>query len=134
MRATIVGGTSPVMTVIFIVRLLRMLRMKFILPFCLIAALAVAAQAQESQDKRGQPAPDLNKSPWSGASINHFDGLTGDSTTIIKRDMGGGWAIGGQMTTPYQDPKIGGTGVPAPPQLERPGGHTLFGPYLEKKY
>ena len=108
--------------------------MKIILPLCFLAAFTVAAQAQESQDKRGQPAPDLNKSPWSGMSVNRYDGLTGESNTIIKRDMGGGWAVGGQLTTPYQDPKIGGTGQPAPPQLERPAGHTLFGPYLEKKF
>jgi len=116
--------------------------MKTVLPFCLfVAALIGVAQAQtqtqdKPSDKPAKPAPDLNQSPWSGMSINRFDGLTGDSTTIIKRDMGGGWAIGGQMTAPYQDPRIGGTGVPPPPQLDRPGvgGHTLFGPYLEKKF
>jgi len=105
--------------------------MKIALPLCLLAALTVSARAE---DKPVKPAPDLDKSPWSGMSINRYDGLTGDSTTVIKRDMGGGWSLGGQVTTPYQDPKIGGTGVPPPPQLDRPGGHTLFGPYLEKKF
>ena len=115
--------------------------MKAVASLYLLLALAASAQAQQPQPKPDQkpapdakPVPDLNHSPWSGMSINRYDGLTGDSTTIIKRDMGGGWAVGGQVTTPYQDPKIGGAGAPAPPQLERPGGHTLFGPYLEKKF
>ena len=109
--------------------------MKVVLPVVVLLALMTVAQAQQPQQKPEQkPVPDLNASPWSGMSINRFDGLTGDSTTIIKRDMGSGWSIGGQMTTPYQDPKIGGTGVPPPPQLDRPSGHTLFGPYLEKKF
>jgi hypothetical protein len=110
--------------------------MKIALPLCLLVALmaiAQAQQAQQAQQPQQKPVPDLNQSPWSGMTIDRYDGLTGDSTTIIKRDMGGGWSVGGQMTTPYQDPKIGGTGAPPPPpQLER--GHTLFGPYLEKKF
>ena len=113
--------------------------MKIALPLCLLLAVAASAQAQQPQPTaepkpEPKPAPNLDKSPWSGMSINRYDGLTGDSTTVIKRDIGGGWSLGGQMTQPYQDPKIGGTGVPAPPQLDRPGGHTLFGPYLEKKF
>jgi hypothetical protein len=112
-----------------------MQRMKIALPLCLLLALAASAQAQQPQQKpEPKPAPDLDKSSWSGMSINRYDGLTGEQSTIIKRDMGGGWSLGGQLTTPYQDPKIGGTGVPPPPQLDRPGGHTLFGPYLEKKF
>ena len=108
--------------------------MKTVLPLCLLLAFAATARAEQPQQKPVQkPVPDLNQSPWSGMTINRYDGLTGDSTTILKRDMGGGWSLGGQMTTPYQDPKIGGAGAPPPPpQLER--GHTLFGPYLEKKF
>jgi hypothetical protein len=48
--------------------------------------------------------------------------------------MGEGWAVGGQMTTPYKDPALGGSGPPSNP-LESPrSGHTILGPYLEKKF
>jgi hypothetical protein len=104
--------------------------MKPILSLALLIALTALALAQESQQK---PVPDLNKSPWSGSATTKSDGLTGGSTTILKREIGEGWAVGGQMTAPYQDPKIGGSGPPGN-RLESPKGNTLFGPYLEKKF
>jgi hypothetical protein len=108
--------------------------MKATLSACLLLALAVAAHAQDSQDNLGKPVPDINKSPWSGGSITKNDGPTGTSTTTLKRDVGEGWAVGGQMTTPYKDPALGGSGPPSNP-LEGPrSGHTILGPYLEKKF
>jgi hypothetical protein len=78
--------------------------------------------------------PDINKSPWSGTSTNKRDGLTGTSTTTLKREVGEGWAVGGQMTTPYQDPALGGSGPPSSPLDSTRSGHTILGPYLEKKF
>jgi len=103
--------------------------MKTILPLCLLAALTTLAHAQEKK-----PPPDLNKSPWSAETSNRSDGYTGTMDTIIKRDMGEGWAVGGKMSAPYQDPKIGGSGPPTNQLDSSRSGTTLFGPYLEKKF
>jgi hypothetical protein len=102
--------------------------MKVILSLGLLAALGSLAQAQE------KPVPDLNKSPWSATTDQRSDGLTGTSTTTIKRDIGEGLSLGGQMKTPYQDPALGGSGPPANPVDGARGGNTVFGPVLEKKF
>jgi hypothetical protein len=102
--------------------------MKVILSLGFLAALGALAQAQE------RPVPDLNKSPWSATTTERGDGLSGTSTTTIKRDIGDGLSIGGQMKTPYQDPALGGSGPPANPVDSARGGGTTFGPVLEKKF
>lgn len=107
--------------------------MKMALPFVLLAALAGPADAAEKKaaDSKG---PDLNASPWSVDTVTKSDGYFGSSSTTVKRDMGDGWSLGGQMTTPYQDPKIGGSGPPSLKQYENPSNTTVFGPVLEKKF
>ena len=102
--------------------------MKVFLSLGIVAALGALAQAQE------RPAPDLNKSPWSGTTTERSDGLSGTSTTTIKRDIGDGLAIGGQMKTPYTEPALGGSGPPANPVDGARGGSTILGPVLEKKF
>ncbi len=71
-------------------------RMKVILSLGILATLGSFAQAQE------RPVPDLNKSPWSATTNERSDGLSGTSTTTIKRDIGDGFSVGGQMKTPYR--------------------------------
>ena len=102
--------------------------MKVILSLGLLAALVSLAQAQEKS------VPDLNKSPWSGTTSERSDGLSGTSTTTIKREIGDGFSVGGQMKAPYQDPALGGSGPPANPVDSARGGNTIFGPVLEKKF
>jgi hypothetical protein len=102
--------------------------MKVTLSLGFLAVLGALAQAQE------KPVPDLNKSPWSATTIERSDGLTGTSTTTIKREIGDGLSVGGQMKTPYQDPALGGSGPPANPVEGARGGNTILGPVLEKKF
>ena len=102
--------------------------MKVFLSLGIVAALGALAQAQE------RPAPDLNKSPWSGTTTERSDGLSGTSTTTIKRDIGDGLSVGGQMKTPYTEPALGGSGPPANPVDGARGGSTILGPVLEKKF
>ena len=102
--------------------------MKLILSLGIFAALGSFAQAQE------KPVPDINKSPWSATTNERSDGLTGTSTTTIKRELGDGLSVGGQMRTPYTDPALGGSGPPANPVDGARGGNTILGPVLEKKF
>ncbi len=62
------------------------------------------------------------------------DGLSGTSTTTIKRDVGDGLSVGGQIKTPYQEPAIGGSGPPANPVDGARSGNVILGPVLEKKF
>ena len=111
--------------------------MKAMLPLCVLLALTTFAQAQDkpAQEKpiQEKPVPDLNKSPWSVDSNTKSDGLRGTSTTTIKREIGEGLSVGGQMKTPYQEPVVGGQGPPSPLEGVR-GGNTILGPVLEKKF
>jgi hypothetical protein len=116
--------------------------MKAMLPLCVLLALTTLAHAQDRPppDKPVQkrieekPVPDLNKSPWSVDTTTSSDGLRGNSTTTIKRDLGDGLSIGGQMKTPYQEPVVGGRGAPDNPFEGGRSGPTIFGPVLEKKF
>ena len=74
--------------------------MKVALTLGVLVTLTSLAQAQE------RPVPDINKSPWSGTTGERSDGLSGTSTTTIKREIGDGLSVGGQMKTPYQDPAL----------------------------
>ena len=101
----------------------------------ILAALTIGAQAQSVQpDKKAEPEGIDTKSPWSVKSVDQNDGLLGSSSTIIKRDLGEGWSVGGKVTTPYQDERIGGSGPPGLKQYEKPGANTTFGPVFEKKF
>ena len=102
--------------------------MKVILSLGILATLVSLAQAQE------KPVPDLNKSPWSATTSERSDGLSGSSTTTIKREIGDGLSVGGQMKTPYQDPALGGSGPPANPVDSARSGNVILGPVLEKKF
>jgi hypothetical protein len=102
--------------------------MKVIVSLGILAALGSLAQAQE------RPVPELNKSPWSATTTERSDGLSGSSTTTIKREIGDGLSVGGQMKAPYQEPALGGSGPPANPVDSARGGNTIFGPVLEKKF
>jgi hypothetical protein len=109
--------------------------MKAILSLCLMLALTGFANAQSSPPApEKKPVPDINKSPWSAQTTTSSDGYFGSTTTTIKRDVGDGWALGAQMSTPFEDRKIGGSGPPGLDRYESPNGKTLFGPYLEKKF
>jgi hypothetical protein len=110
--------------------------MKTVLPLVLAAALTSLAHAQiNNNDKKpAAKTPDLNASPWSVDSVTKNDGYFGSSSTTVKREMGDGWSVGGRMTTPYEDQKIGGSGAPGLKQYESPSKGTLFGPVLEKKF
>ena len=107
--------------------------MKTVWSLVLLAALSVAAQADDKKPVE-KPAPNLNSSPWSVDTVTKSDGYFGSSSTTIKRDMGEGWSLGGKMTTPYEDQKIGGSGAPGLKQYESPSRGTTFGPVLEKKF
>ena len=102
--------------------------MKAILSLGMVVALGAFAQAQE------RPASDLNKSPWSATTTERSDGLSGTSTTTIKREIGDGLSVGGQMRTPYTEPALGGSGPPANPVDGARGGNPILGPVLEKKF
>lgn len=102
--------------------------MKVMISLGIVAALGSLAQAQD------KPAPDINKSPWSATTTQRSDGLSGTSTTTIKRDIGDGLSIGGQMKTPYTEPALGGGGPPANPVDGARSGNTILGPVLEKKF
>jgi hypothetical protein len=117
--------------------------MKTVLSLVLLAALTTLAQAQanpldKAESKAETKAPEKKgteiKSPWSVDTADKTDGYFGSSSTTIKRDIGDGWAVGGKMTTPYQDQRIGGSGTPGIKQYDDPGSKTLFGPVLEKKF
>jgi hypothetical protein len=109
--------------------------MKAIFPLVVLAALVAGAQAQTAQqDKTTEPKGIDAKSPWSVKSFDQNDGLLGSSSTTVTRDLGDGWSVGGKMTTPYQDERIGGSGAPGLKQYEKPGANTTFGPVFEKKF
>ena len=102
--------------------------MKIIPSLGILVALVALAQAQE------KPVPDLNKSPWSATTTERSDGLSGTSTTTIKREIGDGLSVGGQMKTPYTEPALGGSGPPANPVDGARSGNTILGPVLEKLF
>jgi hypothetical protein len=110
---------------------------KTVLSLALLVTLTTLAQAQ-GDDAGRKPVesktPDLNASPWSVDSVTKSDGYFGSSSTTVTRDIGDGWSLGGKMTTPYQDRKIGGSGAPGLEQYRNPGNTTVFGPVLEKKF
>jgi hypothetical protein len=110
--------------------------MKTVWSLVLLAALAAPAQAQDSKtDKKPEPPKSIEShSPWSVDTVTKSDGYFGSSSTTVKRDMGEGWSLGGKMTTPYEDQKIGGSGAPGLKQYESPSRGTTFGPVLEKKF
>jgi hypothetical protein len=118
--------------------------MRTVLSLAVLAALIAPAQAQDSKTDsktdskidKTSPAPKgiESKSPWSVDSVTKSDGYFGSSSTTVTRDIGDGWSVGGKMTTPYQDEKIGGGGAPGLKQYESPGNSTVFGPVLEKKF
>lgn len=107
----------------------------------LVAVLAVAqtavalAQVDSGKKPEKKAVPNIDNSPWSATITNHDDGFTGTSKMIIKRDMGQGWSVGGQMLTPYADQRIGGSGAPGFRQdLDGPKRGTMFGPVFEKQF
>ena len=106
--------------------------MRIALAVCLAVAFAATAYADDKKPQK-KPAPDLNTSPWSATVTDKNYGLTGTSRTVVKRDMGSGWSVGGQMTVPYQDQRIGGSGAPGF-NFESPTRGTTFGPYLHKQF
>ena len=110
--------------------------MKTVLSLAVLVALTGLAHAQEA--KTGTNADDKKgidtKSPWSVKTDDKSDGYFGSSSTTITRDVGDGWSVGGKMTTPYEDPKIGGAGSPGLKQYESPGNNTVIGPVIEKKF
>jgi hypothetical protein len=114
--------------------------MKAVLSLVLLAALTTLAQAQDntnvnkSDKKPAEPKPAEASSPWSVKTLDKNDGFFGSSSTTVTRDVGDGWSLGGKMTNPYQDSKIGGSGAPGLKQYESPGNSTVFGPVLEKKF
>jgi hypothetical protein len=109
--------------------------MKAVLSLVLLAALTTFAQAQDNKnDNKNDKKPAEAGSPWSVKTLDKNDGLFGSSSTIVTRDVGDGWSLGGKMTNPYQDRKIGGSGAPGLKQYESPGNSTVFGPVLEKKF
>jgi hypothetical protein len=109
--------------------------MKTILSLAMLAALTTLAQAQDNKnDKKPEPKSTEASSPWSVKTLDKNDGYFGSSSTTVTRDVGDGWALGGKMTTPYEDQKVGGSGTPGLKQYESPGNSTVFGPVLEKKF
>jgi hypothetical protein len=108
--------------------------MKTVWTVCLLLAFTAAAHAQaDTARKPGKkPVPDINSSGWSASITRRDDSIGGTSTTVIKHDMGGGWAVGGQMIQSDEDAKIDG-GPPSlmPDDVQR---STVFGPYLEKRF
>jgi hypothetical protein len=109
--------------------------MKAVLSLAVLAALTTLAQAQDTrQDAKPEPKGIETKSPWSVTTTDRSDGYFGSQSTTIKRDIGDGWSLGGKLTTPYEDPAIGGSGAPGLKQYESPGNTTTFGPVFEKKF
>ena len=112
--------------------------MKTMFALCVLLALTTLAQAQDrpAQTKpvEEKPVPDLNKNPWSVDTSTSSDGLRGNSTTTLKRDIGDGLSIGGQIKRPYQEPVVGGQGAPGNPLEGARSGSTTFGPVLEKNF
>jgi hypothetical protein len=106
--------------------------MKVVLSLIFLVALATLARAEDK--KTDDKAKALDKNPWSVDSVTKSDGYFGSSSTTVTRDVGDGWSVGGKMTTPYQDPTIGGQGAPGLKQYESPSSSTVFGPVLEKKF
>lgn len=102
--------------------------MKVVLSLGILLALGSLAQAQD------KPVPDINKSPWSATITERSDGLSGTSTTTLKRDIGDGLSIGGQMKAPYTEPSLGGSGAPSNPIDSARSSGTILGPVLEKKF
>jgi len=105
--------------------------MKSAIALIALAALTTFAQAQ---DKPAENKPLAPNSPWSVQSTDKTDGYFGSSSTTVTRDIGEGWSVGGKMTAPYQDERIGGSGAPGLKQYESPGNNTTFGPVFEKKF
>jgi hypothetical protein len=114
--------------------------MKTVLSLAMLVALTAFAQAQDAKsndksDKKPAQSKGIEtKSPWSVETIDKSDGYFGSSSTTIKRDMGDGWSLGGKMTAPYEDERLGGSGSPGLKQYESPGRGTTVGPVLEKKF
>ena len=119
--------------------------MKAMLSLCILLALAAPAQAQDGlvQTKDGltqtkpiekAPVPDLNKSQWAVEMGKSSNGLLGSSTTTIKRHIGPGLWLGGQMKSPYREPAAGGQGAPGNPIQGVRNGTTVFGPVLEMRF
>jgi hypothetical protein len=106
------------------------MRMKLIVSLSVMLALTAAAAAQDAQHTKDAKGI---KSPWSGSVTDQNIGGVGARTSTLKRDVGDGWSIGGQVTTKYQDPALGGNGPPREP-LGGSRNTTIFGPYLEKKF
>jgi hypothetical protein len=113
----------------------KRLTVGFVVAFAIVHSAAALAQAGPGQKPDKKPMPDIDKSPWSATLTNQDNGFTGTSKVIIKRDIGQGWSVGGQMITPYADQRIGGSGAPGLQQdLDGPGHSTMFGPVFEKKF
>jgi hypothetical protein len=107
--------------------------MKTVLSLAMLAALTTLAQADDK--KPAEPKGAEANNPWSVKTLDKNDGYFGSSSTTVTRDVGDGWSLGGKMTTPYQDSKIGGSGAPGVKQYESPNSNTtVFGPVLEKKF
>jgi hypothetical protein len=106
--------------------------MKTVLSLVMLAALVSFAQAQDKKADDSKPlAPN---SPWSVDTVDKSDGYFGSSSTTVTRDIGEGWSLGGKLTTPYEEPKIGGSGAPGHKQYENPSSTTVIGPVLQKKF
>ena len=119
--------------------------MKAMLALCILLAVAMPAQAQDrvvqTQDGLVQPkpvekapVPNLSKSQWHVDTAKSSDGLRGSSTTSIKRHIGPGLWMGGQMKSPYREPALGGQGAPGNPIQGVRNGTTIFGPVLEMRF
>jgi hypothetical protein len=112
----------------------KLLTVGLVIVFAAHAAAALA-QADTGKKPEKKPVPDIDKSPWSATITNHDNGFTGTSKMTIKRDMGQGWSVGGQMVTPYEDQRIGGSGAPGlRDDLDGPKRGTMFGPVFEKQF
>jgi hypothetical protein len=114
--------------------------MKIVLSLAVLAALTTLAHAQQNPidkpagEKAGATKTPEPNSPWSVKTIDRSDGYFGSSSTTVTRDIGDGWSVGGKLSTPYEDPKIGGSGAPGLKQYESPGNNTVIGPVFEKKF
>ena len=108
--------------------------MKTVLSLVLLAALATVAHAEDAKVDKPEPKGLETTSPWSVNTTDRSDGYFGASSTTITRDIGDGWSVGGKLTTPYEDPKLGGSGAPGLKQYESPGANTTIGPVFQKKF
>lgn len=96
-----------------------------------LIVFAAAAQAQDTEPAPKKPAAD--QPGWAASIVHHDDSISGTRMTVIKRELGQGWAVGGQMTQTDGDLKADGNGPPnmMPDRVQR---STIFGPYLEKRF